>query len=142
MNSLVELYDKYKDLGLEILAFPCDQFNKKHKMKIKESDIKEIAHEKYNADFPFFYKVKVNGKDTSEIFKFLRSTTPSLVDKHEHPHYHSGDMAPKIKDLPSDFCKFLVDSNGHVVDYLPGDSEDPIKLEQRIRKFLGISHTS
>ena len=48
-------------------------------------------------------------------------------------------MGVKIKDIPGNFCKFLLDYKGHVVDCLPGVGDDPRKLDERIRKFLGIS---
>ena len=86
-----------------------------------------------------FKKTKVNGKETDEIFKFLRSNTPEFVDRSETPQLHMGAVGLKIKDVPGNFCKFLVDKNGHVVDCLPFEHDDPRKLEQRIRKFLGLS---
>ncbi len=49
-------------------------------------------------------------------------------------------MGLKIKDVPNNFCKWLVDEKGHVVDCLAGEYEDPRKLEERLRKFLGLSH--
>jgi len=53
--------------------------------------------------------------------------------------HEGGAVGLKIKDIPGNFCKFLVDKNGHVVDCLPNESDDPRKLEQRIQKFLGLS---
>ncbi len=136
-NSLTQLHQKYRDYGFEILAFPCNQFDKHE--PLKESEIKQHVIEKYGAEFPMFQKTAVNGKDTDEVFKFLRSTTPGLVDK-KNPQMHEGAVGLKIKDIPGDFCKFLVDSSGKVVDCLMSEKEDPMKLEERIRKFLGLSH--
>ena len=88
-----------------------------------------------------FRKTKVNGSETDEVFKYLRSKTPIFVDKHQSPNIHSGGhkLGVRIKDIQGNFCKFLVDDKGQVVDCLPGEADDPRKLEQRIEKFLGLS---
>ena len=85
--------------------------------------------------------MKVNGKETDEVFKFLRSQTPDLVDRKETPNLHFGkDVGVTVHEIAGNFCKWLLDENGKVVDFLPNEVDDPRKLEQRIRKFLGLSH--
>ena len=138
-NSLVDLYEKYRDHGFEILAFPCNQFDKKEPNN--ESEIKNLVVGKYGVQFPMFQKTKTNGKEAAEVFKFLRSTSPKFVDK-KSPQLHQGAVALKIKDIPGNFCKFLVDDKGQVVDCLMHEADDPMKLEDRIRKFLGLSSQS
>ncbi|CDW82235.1 glutathione peroxidase [Stylonychia lemnae] len=134
-RSLQELYEKYESKGLEILAFPCNQFHKQE--PLNDNEIKVNAQEKYDVTFPMFSKAKVNGVEESEVFKFLKSKSSWLV---EHIHNKDNDQAHfKIKDIPGNFTKFLVDRNGRVTDCLIGEGEDPIKLEQRIRKLLDIS---
>ena len=140
MKGLVELYDKYENAGLEIFMFPCNQFGKELEPH-KEVDIKAYSQDRWGAQFPMFHKVKVNGSETCEVFKFLRSKTPQFVDRHETPQLHEGGaVGLKIKDVPNNFCKWLVDKQGQVVDCLPGEYDDPRKLEERLRKFLGLSH--
>ena len=138
-EALNELYDKYCNDGFEILLFPCNQF---HKMEpLGEHEIKQELKERWGVNYPIFHKVKVNGKETDEVFKFLRSQTPDLVDRKETPNLHSGkDVGVMVHEIAGNFCKWLIDENGKVVDFLPNEVDDPRKLEQRIRKFLGLSH--
>jgi glutathione peroxidase-family protein len=57
----------------------------------------------------------------------------------DHVHNKDNDLANFIiKELPGNFAKFLVDRNGHPTDVLIHDYDDPMKLEQRIRKLLGV----
>ena len=80
----------------------------------------------------------MNGLEAHEVFKFLRSKTPELV---KHIHNRDNDIANfNIKEIPGNFAKFLVDRNGHPTDVLIHENDDPLKLEERIRKLLGISH--
>eukprot|EP00347_Sterkiella_histriomuscorum_P020706 403336791 len=132
--SLVQLYDTYEAQGFEILAFPCNQFNKEEPWN--DHEIKQHVIEKYNVAFPMFSKCKVNGQETHEVFKFLRSKTPQLV---EHIHNRDNDLSNfNIKEIPGNFAKFLVDRNGHPTDVLLNEKDDPFKLEQRLRKLLGV----
>ncbi|TNV75569.1 hypothetical protein FGO68_gene9526 [Halteria grandinella] len=138
--ALNELYDRYEKHGFEILAFPCGQFGKE-KESGSNQEIRDYVVGKWGVRFPLFHKVKVNGAETDEVFKYLRAKTPSFVDKSKTPQLHGGaEIGLKIKDIPGNFCKFLLDSNGQVVDCLPNENDDPRKLEQRIQKFLGLSH--
>ncbi|GMI85784.1 glutathione peroxidase 4 [Hibiscus trionum] len=57
-TQLTDLYNKYKDQGLEILAFPCNQ---------------------YKAEYPIFQKVHVNGAKTEPVYKFLKSNTSGFL---------------------------------------------------------------
>ena len=83
--------------------------------------------------------MKVNGKETDEVFKFLRSQTPDLVDRKATPNLYSGkDVGVKVHEIAGNFCKWLIDGDGRVVDFLPNEVDDPRKLEQRIRKHLGM----
>jgi len=70
------LYDKYHDKGLEILAFPCNQFGRQEPKS--NAEIKQFAAS-YNAKFTIFSKIKVNGKDAHPIFLYLRSALPGLL---------------------------------------------------------------
>lgn len=75
-EQLQALYDKYHDKGLEILAFPCNQFGRQEPGSAKE--IKEFVA-KYNVTFPIFAKVHVNGKHSDPIFNFLRKRLPGTL---------------------------------------------------------------
>ena len=60
-EGLQTLYDKYRDKGLEILDFPCNQFG--NQAPGSEDEIQEFCTLKYNTTFPRFAKIEVNGKD-------------------------------------------------------------------------------
>ena len=66
-EGLQKLYDKYKDKGLEILDFPCNQFG--HQAPGTEEEIQEFCTLKYKTTFPLFAKVEVNGKNEEPLFR-------------------------------------------------------------------------
>ena len=119
-EGLQKMYDKFKDKGLVILDFPCNQFGEQAPGSI--TSIHEFCTEKYNTTFPQFDKVDVNGDDQSPLFKFLKSKqgfkgfgngdSASFMDemlKKQDPDYASKS------DIKWNFTKFLVDRNGNVV---------------------------
>lgn len=118
-TELTQMYQKYKDNGLEILAFPCNQFANQEPGSNEE--IVEFACTRFKAEYPIFDKVEVNGSNAAPIFKFLKSSK-------------SGLFGEKIK---WNFTKFLVDKDGIVVKrYAPTTS--PSSIEKDVKKLLGI----
>jgi len=96
-EGLEELYRDYKDRGLEILAFPCNQFGAQ-----EPGDAAEIANFcslTYDVSFPLMAKIDVNGDDADPIFKHLKKEQTGLLG--------SG--------IKWNFTKFLVDRAGKVV---------------------------
>src|SRR4051812_49094972 len=69
--GLEALYRKYKDAGLVILGFPCDQFG--HQEPGPEGDIQTFCSTTYNVTFPMFAKVNVNGPEAHPLFQRLKS---------------------------------------------------------------------
>ncbi|KAI3933276.1 hypothetical protein MKW92_037097 [Papaver armeniacum] len=119
-TELAQLYQKYKDQGLEILAFPCNQFRGEEPGTNEE--IVEFACTRFKAEYPIFDKVDVNGGNAAPIYKFLKSSKGGLF----------GDS------IKWNFAKFLIDKEGHVVDrYAPTTS--PLSIEKDIKKLLGAS---
>ncbi|NP_001289784.1 probable phospholipid hydroperoxide glutathione peroxidase [Nelumbo nucifera] len=119
-TELSTLYEKYKDQGLEILAFPCNQFG--HQEPGTNEQILEFSCTRFKAEFPIFDKVDVNGQNAAPIYKFLKSSKGGIF----------GDS------IKWNFSKFLVDKEGHVIDrYAPATS--PLSIEKDIKKLLGIS---
>lgn len=92
-EQLVELHKKFKEKGLEILGFPCNQFKKQE--PAAEDKIKEGVA-KRGVEFDMFTKINVNGKDACPLFKFLKEKTPES----------NGE------DIGWNFVKFLVDKDG------------------------------
>ncbi|GAB4841172.1 Probable glutathione peroxidase 5 [Ancistrocladus abbreviatus] len=118
-TQLTELYQKYKDEGFEILAFPCNQFLKQEPGTSQEAE--QFACTRYKAEYPIFQKVRVNGAKTAPVYKFLKATK-------------SGFCGSAIK---WNFTKFLIDKEGRVIErYSP--STAPLSFEADIRKALGI----
>lgn len=119
-TELSQVYEKYKDQGLEILAFPCNQFAGQEPGTNEE--IVQFACTRFKAEYPIFDKVDVNGSNASPLYKFLKSSKGGIF----------GDS------VKWNFSKFLVDKEGRVVDrYAPTTS--PLSIEKDIKKLLGIS---
>lgn len=70
LKELAELYEKYCEKGLEILAMPCNQFGKQEPGTALE--VEAFARER-GANFPVFEKLEVNGPDTHPLYVFLKS---------------------------------------------------------------------
>ena len=119
-EDLQALYNKYKDKGLVILDFPCNQFGGQAPGDI--ASINEFCTSKYETTFPRFDKVDVNGPDASPLFAFLQSKQAfkgfgageqaKFMD--EMLKKQDADYASK-PDIKWNFTKFLVDSKGEVV---------------------------
>lgn len=117
-KGLEKLYEKYKDSGLEILGFPCNQFGKQDPGS--NNEISEFCELNYGVTFPMFQKVDVNGDGAHPLFKHLKEEAPGLL----------GTQAIKWN-----FTKFLIDQNGTVVQrFAPKDT--PEKIESEVRKLL------
>lgn len=116
-ESLEKLYQEYKDQGLEILGFPCNQFGNQDSGT--NAEIKEFCQINYGVSFKMFAKIKVNGSDAHPIFKYLKKETGSLL----------GGI------IKWNFTKFLVDREGNVVNrYAP--TTDPLKIKSELEKIL------
>ena len=116
-EGLQNLYDKYKDKGLEILDFPCNQFG--HQAPGTEEEIQEFCTLKYKTTFPLFAKIDVNGKNAAPLFTYLKNQKGGFL----------GD------DIKWNFTKFLVSRDGKVVErYAPVTK--PEKIENDILKLL------
>ncbi|VVA30086.1 PREDICTED: probable [Prunus dulcis] len=109
-TELNELYQKYKDQGLEILAFPCNQFGAQEPGSNEE--IEDFVCTRFKSEFPIFDKIEVNGDNTAPVYKFLKAGKWGFF----------GD------DIQWNFTKFLVDKDGKVSDrYYP--TTPPLSIE-------------
>ncbi|MED4402430.1 glutathione peroxidase [Metabacillus fastidiosus] len=117
-KGLQELYDTYKEKGLEILGFPCSQFNNQEFSNIEETT--EFCQLNYGVTFPILAKIDVNGDNADPLFKFLKEKKKGTLSK----------------SIKWNFTKFLVDRNGEVIErYAPTTS--PEKIEEDIIKLIG-----
>lgn len=116
-GGLQTLYDQYKDDGLVVLGFPCDQFNNQEFDDIDETT--EFCQVNYGVTFPMMAKVDVNGDAADPLFDHLTSEQKGMLSK-------------KVK---WNFTKFLVDREGKVVErYAPQTA--PEKLASDVAKLL------
>ncbi|XP_022845506.1 probable glutathione peroxidase 8 [Olea europaea var. sylvestris] len=119
-TELNQLYEKYKDQGLEILAFPCNQFGEEEPGSNEQ--IVDFVCSRFKSEFPVFGKIEVNGDNAAPLYKFLKLGKWGIF----------GD------EIQWNFAKFLVDKNGQAVDrYYPTTSS--LTIERDVRKLLALS---
>lgn len=76
-EAATELYNKYKDRGFTVLAFPCNQFNSQEPGT--DAEIKEFACTKFKADFPIMSKCDVNGAAAEPLWEFMKKEQPGIL---------------------------------------------------------------
>jgi len=112
-KDLQNLSDKYKDQGLEVLGFPCNQFGGQEPGSNEE--VQAFCDLTFNVSFQMFDKVEVNGSNASPLFEYLKHESPGIL----------GTEAIKWN-----FTKFLVNKDGEVVKrFAPKDGGDSIEKE-------------
>lgn len=112
-EGLQKLYDQYKEQGLEILDFPCNQFLGQAPGNAEE--INNFCSLNYQTTFPRFAKIKVNGKDADPLYKWLKEEKKNLLGG----------------AIEWNFVKFLIDREGNVIDRFSAKSE-PSTFEDQI----------
>lgn len=95
--GLQQLWQDYRERGLVVLGFPCDQF--RHQEPGDAAAIRDFCALNYGVDFPMFAKVEVNGPGAHPLWAWLRAQKPGLL----------GTRAIKWN-----FTKFLVGRDGRV----------------------------
>ena len=117
-KGLEDLYQKYKEQGLEVLGFPCNQFGNQEPGS--NNEIEEFCTLNYRVTFPMFSKVDVNGDSADPLFKFLTSNKKGLLG------------SSKIK---WNFTKFLVDKDGNPVKRF-APTTTPEQISEDIEEIL------
>lgn len=140
-EELEALYKNYKDKGLEILDFPCNQFG--NQAPGTDDEIHEFCTLNFGTEFPQFKKIEVNGENEDPLFTFLKKEKDFEGFNLEHPIGKvldemmikaDPDYASK-PDIKWNFTKFLVDGKGKVVArYEP--THDIKLIEEDIVKLL------
>lgn len=139
--GLQELYSKYKDQGLEILDFPCNQFGEQ--APGSDDDIHTFCTGRFGITFPQMSKIDVNGENADPLYKYLVSNTefqgfdmnhdigPVLDDmfKQQNPDYAKD---PSIK---WNFTKFLIGKDGEIVKRFE-PTTTPEQLDAEISSVL------
>lgn len=117
-EGLEELYRTFKDRGLVILGFPCNQFGSQEPGS--EEQIMDFCRINYGVTFPMFAKIEVNGANTHPLYVHLKKEQPGILGS---------------KVIKWNFTKFLVDREGHVVQRFSSSSK-PASLVKEIELLL------
>lgn len=117
-KELQELYDKYHQEGLEILGFPCNQFNNQEPGD--EEAIKQFCSLNYDVSFPMMAKIEVNGDNTEPLYKYLKSKAKGILGS---------------TSIKWNFTKFLISRDGKIIErYAP--LVKPLNFEANIKRLL------
>jgi glutathione peroxidase len=116
-EGLEALYDQYRDKGLVVMGFPCNQFGEQEPGTSEE--IAEFCTVNFGVRFPMFGKVDVNGESADPLFKWLKAATPGSDDR----------------DVEWNFAKFLVGRDGKPVKRF-GDKFMPADIAADIEALL------
>lgn len=117
-SGLQMLYDKYRDKGLEILDFPCNQFG--NQAPGTNEEIGSFCTGRFGITFRQFDKIEVNGENESPLFTWLKAK-------------RGGVGGSNIK---WNFTKFLVNKHGEVASRF-APTKTPESIEKDIVKLLG-----
>jgi glutathione peroxidase len=116
-KELEELYKNYKEKGLVILGFPCNQFAKQD--PAGNDEINSFCQLNYGVSFDMFQKIDVNGSEAHPLYQYLKSAA-------------RGTLGNNIK---WNFTKFLIDKDGNVIERF-APTVNPGKMEDKIKELL------
>ena len=144
-EGLEALYQKYKDQGLEILAFPCNQFLGQEPGTNEE--IQSFCSLNYNVTFPLFDKIDVNGEAESPLYTYLKKQAPfkgypegaeEFATMLDEIHQKTGTGFDKGDAIRWNFGKFLVSKDGkNILRFEPMVTSD--MMEEAIQEFLKVN---
>ncbi len=133
-DGLEALYQKYKDKGLVIIGFPCDQFAGQEPGS--NDEIAEFCRLNHGVTFPLMAKTDVNGPNAEPIFEYLKSQAPTeeykgLKAKATRAMLKGlSKSVEKDSDILWNFTKFLVSRDGSIVKrYAPVTTPDDIEKD-------------
>lgn len=116
-EELQDLYERYKEQGVEILDFPCNQFMGQAPGSAEE--INSFCSLHYQTSFPRFAKIKVNGKEADPLYNWLKEQK-------------SGPLGKRIE---WNFAKFLINRNGQVIERFSSKTK-PKAIEESLQTLL------
>jgi glutathione peroxidase len=115
--GLQDLYNVYNDRGLEILAFPCNQFGNQEDGS--NNEIQAFCQNNFGLTFPVYAKIDVNGETADPLFKYLKEEQRGLLGS----------------EIRWNFTKFLVDRDGKITKRF-APMVKPKKIEPSIKKLI------
>lgn len=117
-EGLEKLFEQYKDQGLVVLGFPCNQFAKQDPGA--NSEIGEFCQRNYGVTFPMFAKIDVNGSSAHPLYLYLTKEVKGFLG---------------LSAIKWNFTKFLIGRDGQVLDrYAP--TTKPADIAKDIEKAL------
>jgi glutathione peroxidase len=120
-EGLEKMYERFREKGLVILGFPCNQFGQQEPGTNEE--IQQFCKLNYGVSFPVLAKVDVNGANTAPIYQFLKSEAPGFLG---------------IEAIKWNFTKFLIDGEGNILDrFSPQTSPEDIAVT--VEKKLNVT---
>ena len=138
-DGLEALYQKYKDQGLVILGFPCDQFAGQEPGS--NDEIAEFCRLNHGVTFPLMAKTDVNGAKAEPLFEYLKGQAPTeeyigFKAKAASKLFKTiSKSVEKESDIKWNFTKFLISRDGTVIKrYAP--TVTPAAMEKDIKKML------
>ncbi|MEH6938576.1 glutathione peroxidase [Bacillus sp. JJ664] len=117
-KDLQALYEEYKNEGLVVIGFPCNQFMNQEPGSNEE--IQSFCELNYGVTFPIFGKVDVNGENADPLFKYLSKNAPGIMG---------------LKSIKWNFTKFIIDKNGEVVERVAPQT-NPQDMKVTVEKLL------
>lgn len=117
-EGLEKLYREYREQGLVVLGFPCNQFGAQEPGT--EDEIGAFCQTNYGVSFPMFAKIEVNGAGAHPLYDFLRAEKAGILG---------------TRNIKWNFTKFLVDRGGKVAGRFAPTTK-PADLEQAIARVL------
>lgn len=116
--GLQQLYDRFRERGLVVLGFPCNQFGKQEPGDA--SQIGAFCEKNYGVTFPMFGKIDVNGANAHPLYRYLTEEAPGILG---------------LKVIKWNFTKFLVNREGEIVKrYAPSTKPEDIAAD--VEKLL------
>lgn len=140
-TELQEIYEEFRNKGLEILDFPCNQFA--NQAPGDDEEIHSFCTGRYGITFTQFEKIEVNGKNVHPLYQYLKEQKEFEGFDEGHP------LTPMLKsaleridadyknnsDIKWNFTKFLIGRNGTVVKRFE-PTADIADVEQKITELL------
>ena len=138
-DGLEALYQKYKDQGLVIIGFPCDQFAGQEPGSNEE--IEEFCRLNHGVTFPLMAKTEVNGPNAEPVFEYLKANAPAeqyrgFKAKASAKLFKAiSKSVEKDSDIKWNFTKFLISRDGSTIKrYAP--TTTPEDIEKDIKGML------
>ena len=138
-KGLEELNQKYKDQGLVIIGFPCNQF--KEQDPGSDGQIEEFCQLNYGVTFQIMKKIDVNGENADPIFVYLKEQAPTeeyhgLKAKAAKALFKKiSDSAKTESDIQWNFTKFLISRDGKTIQRFAPTAE-PKDFEKEVVALL------